>query len=75
MNESGASARSVSPCKDATGGPAPETLSCNESVCNKDEEISTSSSTRKVAIFPYVLRDDLGLLIDRPAAGGEHTQK
>ena len=69
----GASARSAFPCKDNTGGPAPETLSPNESFCNREEEISISSSTWKVATLAHVLRDDLGLLIVRrvvePAEG------
>ena len=64
----GASARSAFPCRDNAGGPAPETLSPNESFCNKEEEISISSSTWKVATLAHVLRDDLGLLIVRPAA-------
>ena len=68
--EPGASARSAFPCKDNAGGPAPEALSPNESLCNKDEEISISSSTWKVAILADVLRDDLGLLVARPAAAG-----
>ena len=50
--------------KDNAGGPAP-----NASLCCKEEEISISSSTWKVAILADVLRDDLGLLIVRPAAG------
>ena len=65
----GASARSAFPCKDNAGGLAPEALSPNESFCNREEEISISSSTWKVATLAHVLRDDLGLLIVRPAAG------
>ena len=55
------------PCKDDAGGPAPEALSANESFCKREEEVSISSSTWKVAILADVLRDDLGLLIVRPA--------
>ena len=72
--EPGASVRSALPYKDNTRGPAPETLSSNESFCNKDDEISISSSTWKVAILADVLRDDLGLLIARPAAGWAHPE-
>ena len=51
-----------------------EAPSCNESFCNKDEEISTSSSTWKVAILVDVLLDDLGLLIAGPTAGWAHPE-
>ena len=64
----GASARSISPCKDDAGGPAPETLSANESFCKREEEISISSSTWKVTILVPDLLDDLELLIARQAA-------
>ena len=54
-------------CDDA-GGPSPQALSSTESFCIKEEEISISSSTWKVATLAHVLRDDLGLLIVWPAA-------
>ena len=69
VKEPGTSARSAFLSKDNAGGPAPETLSPNASLCCKEEEISISSSTWKVAILADVLRYDLGLLIVRPAAG------
>ena len=46
----------------------PETLSAHESFCKREEEISISSSTWKVAILSPDLLDDLELLIVRQAA-------
>ena len=43
-------------------------LSSNESLCNKEEETSISSSTWKVAILAPILLNDLGFPIFRQAA-------
>ena len=72
--ESGTSARSAFLIKDNAGGPAPETLSLNESLCMGEEGTSVATLTRKVATLADLLRDEHGLLIVRPTAGWAYLE-